>query len=66
MFDVEMWYEKQREEETRKASLCSNKIEEICRDILKRGVETNFPEVYELIAEELLDNYDKYLGEKYD
>jgi hypothetical protein len=66
MFDVEKWYENQQSKESKRAAKCSDKIEEICKDILKRGVETNYPEVYELLSEHLLDNFDKYLGEKYD
>ncbi len=38
-------------EEYRLPELCKAKIEDVCRDILKRGEDTNYSRLYDLIYE---------------
>lgn len=38
----------------------------VCKDILKYGESTNYDKIYDIIFEEISDNYNKYIGVDYE
>lgn len=47
-------------EEYEKPRIVQNKIQEACEDIVKKGTNTRFQEIFDIIYEHIIENLEKF------